>query len=129
MGTWPTLIAPASEMVWWGGRSGRIVINAVRSPVRPTTLRIRMVAMASARVIAGRMVVSRRASIDLLAPGGPKRNILGPPETVQRRRGAPHVFVPQGLMGHVTLWVDSDPDEDLQYGSRLVWCYKPRRTA
>jgi hypothetical protein len=30
-----------------------------------------MVSMASASVIAGRMVVSRRASIDLPAPGGP----------------------------------------------------------
>jgi hypothetical protein len=31
---------------------------------------------ASARVIAGRMVVSRRASIDVPAPGGPRRSTL-----------------------------------------------------
>jgi hypothetical protein len=29
-------ISPASEMVWWGARHGRVVTNAVRSPVRPT---------------------------------------------------------------------------------------------
>jgi hypothetical protein len=32
--------------------------------------------MASARVIAGKMVVSRRASIDLPAPGGPSKRRL-----------------------------------------------------
>jgi hypothetical protein len=32
--------------------------------------------MASARVIAGRMVVSRRASIDVPAPGGPSMRRL-----------------------------------------------------
>jgi hypothetical protein len=35
-----------------------------------------VVSMASARVIAGRIVVSRRASIDLPAPGDPRRRIL-----------------------------------------------------
>ena len=69
-------ISPASEMVWWGARNGRVVTNAVRSPVRPATLWMRVVSMASARVIAGRMVVSRRASIDLPAPGGPRRRTL-----------------------------------------------------
>ena len=68
--------SPASEMVWWGARNGRLVTNAVRSPVRPATLWIRVVSMASARVIAGRMVVSRRASIDLPAPGGPSSRTL-----------------------------------------------------
>jgi hypothetical protein len=46
-------------------------VRAVRSPVRPATRWIRVVSMASASVIAGRMVVSRRASIDVpgtLAP-------------------------------------------------------------
>jgi hypothetical protein len=37
---------------------------------------IRVVSMASARVIAGGIVVSRRASIDLPAPGGPSRRTL-----------------------------------------------------
>jgi hypothetical protein len=32
--------------------------------------------MASARVIAGRIVVSRRASIDWPAPGGPRRKTI-----------------------------------------------------
>jgi hypothetical protein len=40
-------------------------VRAVRSPVRPATRWIRVVSMASASVIAGRMVVSRRASIDV----------------------------------------------------------------
>ena len=47
-----------------GARKGRIVTNAVRSPVRLATRWIRVVSRASARVIAGRRVVSRRASID-----------------------------------------------------------------
>jgi hypothetical protein len=48
-----------------GARHGRVVTKVVRSPVRPATLWMRVVSMASARVIAGRMVVSRRASMDL----------------------------------------------------------------
>src|SRR5215510_361101 len=63
-------------MVWWGARNGRVVTNTVRSPVRPATLWIRVVSMASARVIAGRMVVRRRASIDLPAPEGPSKRRL-----------------------------------------------------
>jgi hypothetical protein len=69
IGTWPPPISPASEMVWWGARHGRVVTHAVRSPVRPTTLWIRVVLMASARVIAGKMVVSRRARMDSPAQG------------------------------------------------------------
>jgi hypothetical protein len=77
IGTWPPPISPASEMGWWGARHGRVVTTAVRSPVRPATRWIRVVSMASGRVIAGRMVVSRRASIDVPAPGGPsKRRLL-----------------------------------------------------
>ena len=45
-------ISPASERVWWGAGKGRVVTNAVRLPVRPATLWIRVVSMASARVIA-----------------------------------------------------------------------------
>ena len=45
-----------------GARNGRVVTHAVRSPVRPATLWIYVVSMASARVIAGRMVVRWRAS-------------------------------------------------------------------
>jgi hypothetical protein len=57
-------------------RSRRAVTKVVRSPVRPATLWMRVVSMASARVMAGRMVVSRRASIDVPAPGGPMRRTL-----------------------------------------------------
>jgi hypothetical protein len=55
-------------------RAGRD--QRVRSPVRPATRWIRVVSIASARVIAGRMVVSRRASIDVPAPGGPSKSRL-----------------------------------------------------
>jgi hypothetical protein len=57
-----------------GARKGRVVTNVVRSSVRPATRWIRVVSMASARVIAGRMVMSRRASIDVPAPGGPSKS-------------------------------------------------------
>jgi hypothetical protein len=69
-------ISPASEMVWWGAGIGWVVIHAVQSPVRLVTRWMRVVSMASARGIAGRRVVSRRASIDLPAPGGPSRRTL-----------------------------------------------------
>jgi hypothetical protein len=38
---------------------------------------MRVVSMASGRVIAGRMVVSRRASIDVPVPGSPRSRTLG----------------------------------------------------
>jgi hypothetical protein len=76
IGTWPPPIRPVSAMVWWGARHGRVVTRAVRSPVRPATRWIRVVSMALGKVIAGRMVVSRRASIDLPAPGGPSKSTL-----------------------------------------------------
>jgi hypothetical protein len=56
-----------------GARNGQLVTNAVQSHVRPATLWMRVVSMASARVMAGRMVVSRRASIDLPARGRPRK--------------------------------------------------------
>jgi hypothetical protein len=59
-----------------GARHGRVVTHARRSPVRPATWCMRVVSRASARVIAGRIVVSRHASIDLPAPGGPMRRTL-----------------------------------------------------
>jgi hypothetical protein len=46
-----------------GARHGRVVTDAVRSPVRPTTRWIGVVSIASARVMAGRMVVTRCAWI------------------------------------------------------------------
>jgi hypothetical protein len=77
MGTWPPPMRPTSEMVWCGARHSRVVTRAVRSPVRPATRWRRVVSMASARVSAGKMVVSRRASIDLPAPGGPSSRTFG----------------------------------------------------
>jgi hypothetical protein len=50
-----------------GARSGQVITTAVRSPVRPATRGMRVVSTASAKVIAGRMVVSHRASLDVLA--------------------------------------------------------------
>jgi hypothetical protein len=54
-----------------GARHGRVVTMAVRAPVRPATRWMRVASMALARVMAGRMVVRRRASIDVPAPGRP----------------------------------------------------------
>jgi hypothetical protein len=48
-----------------GARHGRVVTKAVRSPVRPATRWMRVVSMALARVIAGRMVMRQRASLDV----------------------------------------------------------------
>jgi hypothetical protein len=59
-----------------GARHGRVVTKVVRSPVRPATLWMRVVSMASARVIAGRMVVSRCASMDVPVLGGARRKGL-----------------------------------------------------
>ena len=47
------------------GPKGGFVTTAVRAPVRPAMLWMRVASIASAKVIAGRMVVSLRASIDL----------------------------------------------------------------
>jgi hypothetical protein len=48
----------------------------VRPPVRPATRGMRVGSMASASVISGRIVVRRRASLDVPAPGGPSRRML-----------------------------------------------------
>jgi hypothetical protein len=55
--------------------SRRAVAKAVRSPVRPATRWRRVVSMALARVIAGRMVGRRWARLDVPAPGGPRRRL------------------------------------------------------
>jgi hypothetical protein len=44
-----------------GARHGRVVTNVVRSPVRPATRWIRVVSMAPARIIAGKIATSRRS--------------------------------------------------------------------
>jgi hypothetical protein len=45
-----------------GARHGRVVTHAVRPSVRPATRRMRVVSIGSARIIAGSLVVSRRAA-------------------------------------------------------------------
>jgi hypothetical protein len=52
-------------------------MNAVQLPVRQATRWMHVVSMASARRIAGRMVVRCRASLDFPAPGEPGRRMLG----------------------------------------------------
>jgi hypothetical protein len=63
-------------------------------PLKPATLWIRVVSMLSARVIAGRMVASRRASIDLPAPGGPRSRdvMVGTPASGSALSSAPKVL-------------------------------------
>jgi hypothetical protein len=76
MGRGPAPITPTAELVWWGARKGRVVTTAGRPCVRPATRGMRVVSSASARLIAGRMVARRRASIDFPAPGGPSNRTL-----------------------------------------------------
>jgi hypothetical protein len=61
-----------------GERDGRRVkgIGAVRALARSATRWMRVVSSASARLIVGKMVVSRRASLVVPAPGGPRRRTL-----------------------------------------------------
>jgi hypothetical protein len=59
-----------------GVRKGGVVTNAVRSLVRPATRCFHAISRAAASVSAGRMMVSRRASLDVPAPGGSRRRRL-----------------------------------------------------
>jgi hypothetical protein len=59
------------------GRATRADRDPRRTGPGAATRGRRVVAIASARVITGRMVVSRRASIDVPAPGGPSRRRFG----------------------------------------------------
>jgi hypothetical protein len=90
-------------------RAGRH--QRLRPPVRPATLWIRVVSMASARVMAGRIVVRRRASIDVPVPGGPRRRILW----AERLR---HVHL------HLGPW--PRPKRSLLMGRGLAECAAPR---
>jgi hypothetical protein len=73
IGTWPPPISPASEMVWWGARHGRVVTNAVRSPVRPPTRWMREVSRASARGQIWQNAPEASYQDDFSAPGGTRR--------------------------------------------------------
>jgi hypothetical protein len=57
-----------------GARKGRVVTKAAWRPVNPATLWIRVVSIASAGLIAGTMVVSRRVSLDFPTPGESRRS-------------------------------------------------------
>jgi hypothetical protein len=65
-----------------GARKGRVVTEAVRAPVRPATRWMRVVSRASGSVMAGRMVVSRCASLDGPARKAPRK--LGDTRTLTR---------------------------------------------
>jgi hypothetical protein len=60
-----------------GMRHGCVLPTEVRTPVQPGTRCMQAVSRASARGIAGRMVVSRRANIDCPTPGGLRSKTLG----------------------------------------------------
>jgi hypothetical protein len=55
---------------------GQTVMAAVRAPVWPATHWRCVVSKALARRITGRMGVSRRASLDVPTPGGPRRRTV-----------------------------------------------------
>jgi hypothetical protein len=74
--TGPPPIRTTSEIVWYSPRKGRIAAKTVRPSVRPATLWTHVVYLASARVIAGRILVSRRAGMDVPAPGANAWNIV-----------------------------------------------------
>lgn len=57
-------------------RSGRLVTRVMWAPEAGDAVQAG-VSRASARRIAGTMVVSRRASLDVPTPGGPRRRTLG----------------------------------------------------
>src|SRR5437667_277751 len=67
----PPPISPASEIVWCGARNGRRATSDSPSGSTPATEWIFVVSSASSRLIFGRMVGSRRASIVFPDPGGP----------------------------------------------------------
>jgi hypothetical protein len=83
----PPPMRPAWEMVWWGARNGRRPTSPSSRDSVPATECTFVVSMASAKVMAGRMVGIRRASIVLPEPGGPIMRVLWPPaEATSRAR-------------------------------------------
>jgi hypothetical protein len=71
------------------------VTHAVLSPVSPATLWICVVSIASARGIAGRMVVSRRASLDGPIP---TERELRPPGAPDQLKPLPRSPTPEGRL-------------------------------
>ncbi|MEY5014481.1 MAG: hypothetical protein RIS92_839 [Verrucomicrobiota bacterium] len=73
---------PASEMVWWGDRKGRVEMTDADFPRRsPHVLWMRVVSMASSSDMGGMRPGMRFASMDLPQPGDPMRRRLCPPLT------------------------------------------------
>src|SRR5690242_12483671 len=72
----PPPIKPASEIVWCGARNGRRATSDSPSGSTPATEWILVVSSASSRLMRGRIVGSRRASIVLPLPGGPIISLL-----------------------------------------------------
>jgi hypothetical protein len=64
-------ITSTSRIVWWGARKGSIVSKEVRAPGRPATRGIRVVSMASASVVASRIVDKWWAASAHLQPVAP----------------------------------------------------------
>jgi hypothetical protein len=60
-----------------GAEKDPVVVPFITWPVRPAPQWMGVVSIASARVMASRMAVSRRASIDLPAPGRAKEEDVG----------------------------------------------------
>jgi hypothetical protein len=74
VGTCPPRSAPRRRRCG-AARDTGVVTAAARALVRPTTQGMRVVSNASARRIAGNMVVNRRASLDVPTPGDPRRRL------------------------------------------------------
>ena len=82
----PPPMSPASEIVWWGARKGRTATRGLPS-ILPATECIFVVSMASSKLISGRIVTMRWASMVLPEPGGPTMMRLWPPaEATSRAR-------------------------------------------
>src|SRR5919106_5416327 len=62
---------PEADVEWCGARKGREGTSERPGPSRPATEWSRVTSRASSRVMAGRIVGRRRASMVLPAPGGP----------------------------------------------------------
>lgn len=78
-GDWPPPISATCDVRWCGARKGRCDIRPRCVPILPATECIFVVSNASSRVIGGRMVGTRRASIVLPEPGEPIIITLWPP--------------------------------------------------
>ena len=79
LGVCPPPVIAEAESVWCGARNGRCSSIGCELSVNPATDQISVASSASFRVMSGRIDGSRRASMDLPAPGEPMSRILCPP--------------------------------------------------